>query len=82
MIVHQKGQDAKEKLKLTFLKLFDNENIFLKKFLACNGYFGFAKIKKIDCGAHFLHDVSTKCSLFTFLSIKKVLMTYIFPFQE
>ena len=29
MIVHEKGLDTKEKLKLTFLKLFDNESIFL-----------------------------------------------------
>ena len=27
MIVHEKGLDTKEKSKLTFLKLFDNENI-------------------------------------------------------
>ena len=46
MIFHQKGQDAKEKLKLTFLKLFDNENIFSKNLLHAMAVLDLPKLKK------------------------------------
>ena len=41
---------SKEKMKLTFLRLFDNplsQYLILKEFLACNSFFGsFTKVKK------------------------------------
>ena len=33
----------------------------------------------LACGAHFLHDFSLKCSLFSDVSIEKVTMPYPFP---
>ena len=65
----KKGLDSKEKVKLTFLRLFDNtlNLLFLKKYIACNDCFGlFTKIKKgqgLAFGAHFLHDFPLKMIL-------------------
>ena len=44
-----------------------------------------SKLKKgynLGFGAYFLPDFPIKCSLFNFLSIEKVSVTYIFPSQD
>ena len=81
------------KIKLTFLKLFDNiicdfQNMwFEKEFLVCNGCFGlFTKTKK-GSGISFSFTFSAcffsfKCSLFNTLSIDKVSTSYLFYFSR
>ena len=56
------------------------QNIFLKEFLACNGFFGlFTKVKKgSEMVPIFCMIFQWKCSLFNTLSLDKVSISYLF----
>ena len=61
--------------------LFQNI-LFLKEFLACNGFFGlFTKVKKgSEMVSIFCMIFQWKCSLFNILSLDKVSISYLFSF--
>ena len=79
----------KEKIKLSFLRLFDNpllKSYFKKIFLHAIDVFGYlAKLQRdlrLDFGAHFQHDFSKKCSVFNTLSMDKVSMSHLNSFSR